>query len=112
MNLDFTLPDSFEADASGNQHESIVAALQPVIDFTRHELQVGTRLSEIARRANEQSVGFPLFFSVLRQVTDAEIPDIKALRQWWDDEGITDREAFDAWAVSKKINVPTRKKKG
>jgi hypothetical protein len=72
--------------------------LAPAIDRVGVELEAGRPPSEIANALHAEGLSAIEVLMVFREATGASLADLKAFGQWWDHRGVTDREAFDAWA--------------
>ncbi len=69
------------------------------IERVRLGLAQERRLSELANELHAQGLSDLCVLFVLRESTQAPLSLLKGLAQWWGPAGVTDAEAFDAWAA-------------
>lgn len=83
----------------GNQYRATCDELRDEIGRVRTHLAQGGRASEIANSLHAQGIGVMRLLIVFREATGASLGDLKAFGQWWGEHGVTDIDAFDAWAA-------------
>jgi hypothetical protein len=81
-----------------NQYPETVRAFHSEIERVKAELRAGRRPSAIANGLHAQGIGALHLILIFHEATGASLGDLKAFGQWWGPNGVTDSEAFDAWA--------------
>lgn len=81
-----------------NQYPAICEELRPEIERVRNHLRRGGRPSEVATALHTQGLGSIRLLLVFREATGASLADLKSFGEWWGEHGVTDADAFDAWA--------------
>ena len=81
-----------------NQYPETVRTFHPEIEWVKDELRAGRSPSAIANALHVRGIGALRLIVIFREATGASMGDLKAFGQWWGRGGVTDREAFDAWA--------------
>ena len=87
-----------ETNVVENQYPETVRTFHPEIERVKDELRAGQSPSAIANALHAQGIGPVHLVVIFREATGASLADLKAFGQWWGQGGVTDREAFDAWA--------------
>lgn len=83
-----------------NQYPEMVRLLRTEIELVREHLRAGRRASEVATALHERGLGTAQLLVVFLEATGASLGDLKAFGHWWGRNGVTDPEAFDAWAAT------------
>ena len=78
-----------------NQHSEIILEFENEIIWFRTQLQAGRKPSELVNELHMSGMSTIFMMAVAREATGAGIGDLKSLGQWWNEDGITDAEAFD-----------------
>jgi hypothetical protein len=81
-----------------NQHSEMLRTFHPEIERVKGELRAGRLPSTIANELHAQGIGPLPLIAIFREATGASLGDLKAFGQWWGPNGVTDSQAFDAWA--------------
>jgi hypothetical protein len=82
-----------------NQYPDTVRALRPEIERVKAHLANGKPPSEIANSLHAQGLGTIQLIAVFHEATNASLGQLKTFGAWWGKDGVTDTDAFDAWAA-------------
>jgi hypothetical protein len=84
---------------SHNQYPETVRVLGPKIELVKEQLRARRPPSEIATFLHAQGLHELHLMIIFHEATGASLKDLKALGQWWGQRGVTDPQAFDAYAM-------------
>jgi hypothetical protein len=93
-----------------NQYPETVRFFSPEIERVKAHLREGRPASEIANALHAQGLSAIQLLVIFLEATGAPLRDLKAFGQWWGHQGVTDPQAFDAWAavvLQKQRTIPS-----
>jgi hypothetical protein len=87
-----------------NQYPQAVRELLPQIQRVRGALGKGIRPSVEANRLHAAGLGNIRIMIVFIEATGIRLREAKLFGQWWGADGVTDADAFDAYAAELNLN--------
>ena len=73
--------------------------VEEYVSWFREQLRQGAKPSSVANQLHSEGIGGIPLILIAKLATGANLGDLKSFGQWLGPDGVTDVEAFDAWAA-------------